>query len=318
MRAPLLVAGPNLTLDRTSRLAVLRPGEVQRAREVAVTAGGKGVNVCRAAASLGRAATLVSFLPARTGEAAAALLADERIDLVAVPIEGELRSTAIVIEDGGRTTVLNEPGPPVSGADWPAYERAIAERLEGAGALVCSGSLPPGAPDGGYARLAALARAATWACVVDAGGAVLREAVASGAVVAPNLGEAESVLAGEQLGESVAAASDARERALAAARGLVEQGAAAAVVTAAGAGAAFADSAGGEGSVAAPPVIVRNPIGAGDAFTAALAGGLADGAPLGRAVQLGVAAGSASVEFPLAGRLDAGRALSLSTEPEAG
>ena len=44
-----LVAAPNLALDRVVRLAELRPGEVQRFRQSQVRAGGKGVNVCRAA-----------------------------------------------------------------------------------------------------------------------------------------------------------------------------------------------------------------------------------------------------------------------------
>jgi 1-phosphofructokinase family hexose kinase len=303
--AALLVAGPNLTLDRTGSIRELRPGEVLRLADVVVTPGGKGVNVCRAAASLGIAAVLVSFVPGHTGRAAAALLADEQIDLVAVPSAGELRSTAIVIESGGRTTVLNEPGPPIGAGDWEAYERRMAERLPRAAALVCSGSVPPGAPDDAYGRLATLARERARICVVDASGIALKEAVASGAaVVAPNLGEAEAALAGASESEAVEAAPDALERALAAARGLLEQGARVAVVTAAGAGAAYADSSGRAGSVSAPAVPVRNPIGAGDAFTAALAARAAQGVATEDALVFAVATGSASVQFPLAGKLD--------------
>jgi fructose-1-phosphate kinase PfkB-like protein len=43
----MLVAGPNLTLDRTVSLDELRPGEVLRFDEAVVTPGGKGVNVAR-------------------------------------------------------------------------------------------------------------------------------------------------------------------------------------------------------------------------------------------------------------------------------
>jgi fructose-1-phosphate kinase PfkB-like protein len=35
-----LIAGPNLTIDRTIRLAELRPGEVLRARSAVAGAGG--------------------------------------------------------------------------------------------------------------------------------------------------------------------------------------------------------------------------------------------------------------------------------------
>jgi 1-phosphofructokinase family hexose kinase len=308
----LLVAGPNLTLDRTSSIAELRPGEVLRLEDVAVTPGGKGVNVCRAMRALGLGATLVAFVPGHTGRAVAALLADEGIDLLAVPCEGELRSTSIVMEASGRTTVLNEPGPRLSKGDWAGYARRIAELLPDASALVCSGSVPPGAPEDAYAELASLARELGRICVVDASGAVLRAAVAGGgAVVAPNLGEAEALLDGAQGGEAVDAAPDARDRAVRAAGDLVAAGARAAVVTAAAAGAAFAGTAGEAGWLAAPTVSVRNPIGAGDAFTAALASRLAAGAELAAAVAHAVGAGSASVESPLAGELDVARADAL-------
>ena len=55
----MLVAGPNLTIDRTAALAELRPGEVLRFDRVVVTPGGKGLNVARAARALGHPALLV-------------------------------------------------------------------------------------------------------------------------------------------------------------------------------------------------------------------------------------------------------------------
>jgi 1-phosphofructokinase len=312
-RPGLLVAGPNLTVDRTSSIDELRPGEVLRVDAVTITPGGKGVNVCRAAEAIGIAARLAGFVPGRTGEAAAAMLADEGIDLLAVPCQGELRSTSIVIEQSGRTTVLNEPGPPLVDPDWRSYVGVVRDALSGADALVCSGSVPPRTPATAYAELAALAAAGGRVCVVDTSGAVLRESVTSGiAVVAPNLAEAEIVLGSSRGGADVEAEPDARERALAAARGLIAAGAPAAIVSAAAAGAAFAAVDGTSGWFDAPEVSVRNPIGAGDAFTAVLAVRLAEGATLDSAARDAVAAGSASVESPLAGSFDSARAVELS------
>ena len=91
----MLIAGPNLTIDRTLTIDELRPGEVLRFDEVVVTPGGKGVNVARVAQALDAPALLVSFTPGRTGQAAARLLADEGLDVEAVPVGGELRSTAV-------------------------------------------------------------------------------------------------------------------------------------------------------------------------------------------------------------------------------
>ncbi len=191
----MLIAGPNLTIDRTATIAELRPGEVLRCERVVVTPGGKGLNVARAARALGVPALLVGFVPGATGRAGAALIEREGIALRAVPCAGELRSTAIVIEHGGRTTVLNEPGPQVTPADWRALEDAVAAALPEHGVLVCSGSVPPGSPDDAYARLATIAVGAGRPCVVDATGATLAGALdAHPDVVCPNISEAEAVL----------------------------------------------------------------------------------------------------------------------------
>jgi fructose-1-phosphate kinase PfkB-like protein len=222
-----------------------------------------------------------------------------------------------VTESSGRTTVLNEPGPTLGPEDWAAYEAAVAANLAGRGVLVCSGSLPPGAPADGHARLAREARRAGLPCVVDASGAVLAAAVAAGVdVVTPNLGEAEA-LSGSGTGEAVAAAADGRPRALAAAGALVAAGARAAVVTAAAAGAAVATP-GNTIWLTAPPAEVRNPVGAGDVLTAALAAALARGAALPAAAAEGVGAASASVEMPRAGEVDPARARRLTALVEPG
>jgi 1-phosphofructokinase family hexose kinase len=313
-RGRVLIAGPNLTIDRTARLEELRPGEVQRFDEVVVTPGGKGVDVARTARALDHAALLVGFVPGVTGRAAAALIEREGVALRGVACGGEIRSTAIVLELGGRVTVLNEPGPELARGDWDALEAALAAELPRHGVLVCSGSVPPGSPRDAYARLTALARGAGRRCVVDAGGATLAAALAAGPdVVCPNVAEAELALADDGApAEPVEARADARPRALAAATALVERGARAALVTAAAAGAALARAAAQPVWVPAPAVAtVRNPIGAGDALVGGLAAALERGATLDEAALHGVAAAAASVELPTAGDLDPARAREL-------
>jgi 1-phosphofructokinase len=307
-----LIAGPNLTIDRTSRIPALRPGEVLRLQDVAVTPGGKGLNVARAARALGVPAALVAFVPGRTGHAAAELIGDEGVELRAVPVTGEIRSTSVILEPG-RATVLNEPGPPLADGDWAALEAAIGAAWGEHAVLVCSGSLPPASPTDGYGRLVALARSAGRVSLVDAGGVTLREALAAGPdVVTPNLAEAEGVE------ESVDALPDAPARAVAAGRELLRAGARAAVVTAAEAGAAVV--AGDDAWwIAAPRVqAVANPIGAGDVLTAALAAGLEAGLDVVAAACRGVAAAAAGVQAALAGDLDVGVMEGLLAQVRAG
>jgi 1-phosphofructokinase len=313
-----LIAGPNLTIDRTSTIPELRPGEVLRLADVVVTPGGKGLNVARAARALHVPAMLVAFLPGRTGRAAGELIAAEGTRLAGVTVDGEIRSTAIIIEPSGRATVINEPGPPLDDEDWMAFEAAVGAALDEHGVLVCSGSLPPEAPDDGYGRLVRRAHASACPAVVDANGPALRAALANGAdVVTPNLAEAEGLIHG-RADESVEASPDARPRAEAAALALVDAGARAAVVTAAAAGAAVAV---GETATWLPaPRIeeVRNPIGAGDVLTAALAAAVEVGAEVVEAARQGVAAAAASVETPRAGDLDATRMAELLERTAAG
>ena len=305
----MLVAGPNLTMDRTLAIGELRPGEVLRFDRVVVTPGGKGLNVARAARALGHPALLVALLPGHTGRAAAALIAEEGIELSGVPSGGELRSTAIVQERGGRTTVFNEPGPVVDERRWADYENAVRGRLTGRSVLVCSGSVPPGAPPDAYGRLTAIAHAAGARSIVDAAGETLLRALdATPDLVTPNLAEAEGSLGLGSAGAAVESGDDARPRALAAAEALLRQGARAAVVTADAAGAAVAAEDETEW-IAAPRVAeVRNPIGAGDVLLSALAGALEHGDSLIDATCAGVAAAAASVESPTAGELDPARA----------
>jgi len=311
----MLIAGPNLTLDRTLTIAELRPGEVLRFEHAVTTAGGKGVNVARAALALGAPAVLVGLLPGHTGAAAAAMLAEERLSVCGIAVGGEIRSAAIVLERSGRVTVMNEPGPELRPEDWERYVTAVAERVGEHDVLACSGSLPPGAPHDAYARLAVLAAEAGATAIVDVTGEHLAAAVAAGAgVVTPNIAEAEGLLHG-RADETVEAGDPAvvRERAEAAAAELVVRGARRAVVTAAEAGAAVAD---GDrvGWIPAPRASVRNPVGAGDALVGGLGTALERGEPFARAVAHGVAAAAASVETETAGTLDSGRAAALLAE----
>ena len=309
--AAVLIAGPNLTIDRTLTGAALRPGEVLRFAARA-SPGGKGVNVARGAQALGAGALLVALLPGHTGAAVGALIGEEGIALLGVPCGGEVRSTAVVLEPDGRSTVLNEQGPEVRPSEWAAYEAAVAGALGPHRALLCSGSLPPGAPPDGYARLTALARERGVTAIVDAAGPAVAAALAAAPdLVTPNLAEAEAALGHGDGAEPVDVPPDARPRAEAAAAALCARGARAAVVTAAAAGAALATAAGDTTWLPAPAVAVRNPIGAGDALLAGLAAALERGEPLPRAARAGMAAAGACVEDERAGRLDAARAAAL-------
>jgi 1-phosphofructokinase family hexose kinase len=309
----LLIATPNITVDRTVWLPELRPGSVLRPHRAVVTAGGKGVNVGRVAAAFGRRPRLVGFRPDADSDVLARLFAVEPVQFIGVPVGGEARVATIYIEDSGRVTVLNEPGPQVPADAWLRYEQTVADELS-TGAhrtLVCSGSLPPGVPDDAYGRLSAIAHGAGVRVVVDAARAALAGALhARPDIVTPNLAEAEGVLWGhsdeavDEIGPGVAA------RACAAVTELCRRGVRSAAVTAGAAGTAFGDA---ESVFWVPtvPIQVVNPIGAGDSFVGGLVKALEEGRAGVDAAVFAVATATASVEEELAGGVDPERARQL-------
>ena len=303
----MLVLGANLATDRTLRMHRLAPGYVQRPYAAEGTAGGKAVNVCRAAACLGVRPRLVANLPGRLGAAVGDLLRAEGHDVRAVPTSGEIRAAIIIIEDDDRVTVLNEPGPPLRGADLDAVIEAFTDEAGRHRVGVAGGSLPPAAPAELYGTLVGRARAAGCRLIIDAARDVLRATLLAGPdLVVPNLSEAQSVLAGDfgVTDEPVEAlGGDVRAAALTAAAGLCSAGARSALVTAGRHGVA-AVTADDRFWVPAPWVDEQNPIGAGDSFAAGLAIALEQGADLRTATRQAVATASASVADPVAGHLD--------------
>lgn len=320
---PMLIVTPNPAVDHTIRLDQLRPGEVIRTGPGISVAGGKGGNVSRAARHLGATSTVLALLPEVGGDHLRRLYADEGFVLTAVPVAGRARTCTAMIEGDGRVTLLNEPGAEITGDDWDRLMEALGAAIATGGPrlIVCSGSLPPGAPVDGYARIVARGHAAGCEVIVDASGEVLVEALRSTPdLVCPNVSEAEAAIRladGSRGGSSYAASElvhddgeDVPERAQVAAAGLLRLGARWAVVTAGSAGAAIAGPS-YSAWLPAPEVTVRNPIGAGDSFLAGTGAARIAGLDWPAAVRRGIAAGSASVEQDAAGVVDPDRVAQL-------
>ncbi|MFZ0161209.1 MAG: PfkB family carbohydrate kinase, partial [Kineosporiaceae bacterium] len=203
----MIVLGANLTTDRTLYLDRLVPGNVIRPSRALATAGGKAVNVCRAATAHGVRPRLVANLPGRMGAVVGELLDQEGHDVRRVTTDGEIRSAIVIIEDDLRTTVLNEPGPTLSAADRAALLDAFEAECPGHTVAVASGSLPPGPGAADlYAEMVDRAHRQGVLVVLDAARTDLLAALpAEPDVVTPNLAEALSVLTGREVAESVEA-----------------------------------------------------------------------------------------------------------------
>jgi 1-phosphofructokinase family hexose kinase len=282
----LLCVTPNLAVDRTLVVPGFRPGAVWRADRALAMAGGKGVNVARAARTLGYDALCAGPKAGPVGAAAARAAAEEGLPAHWTEIDGDSRVCVILVDpERGETTVINEPGRPIAAKGWAALARDLARLAGDCDAVCLGGSLPPGVPRGGYARLIGdLARAGrpVW---VDTSGAALAEA-AGAAPYGLKVNAAEAA-------RLCGAAIDGPEQAAAAARGLLARGIEAAAITLGGDGAVLA-SGGHAWHAAAPPIEEVCAVGSGDAFLAGLAGCWAAGGSPEAALREAVGAGAAN------------------------
>ncbi|UOZ07333.1 1-phosphofructokinase family hexose kinase [Amycolatopsis sp. WQ 127309] len=278
----ILTVTPNTALDVTYTVDGLAPDGVHRVREVRSRAGGKGINVARVLRALGADVVAIATVGGPTGAAVTAELGAAGVAADWVPIAGETRRTTTVLGDDGSVTLLNEPGPALSGEEWTALAGAV--RRHEPDVLVCSGSLPPGAPPDGYASLLG------GTSVLDTSGAALLAGLAARpAVVKPNAEELREVTG---LDDPEAAA-----------RELVKAGAGAVVVSL-GPDGLLAVTGSGTWHATPSTALRGNSTGAGDAVVAALALGLNRREPWPDILRRAVALSGAAVLGPLAGDVD--------------
>jgi 1-phosphofructokinase family hexose kinase len=271
------------SIDRLHIVAALRPGEIHRPERVVAVPGGKALNAARAAHALGADVHAIELLGGHTGRWVADALEEEGVTCDAVAGPGETR-ICVSVSDGGALTEFYEAGPELRPEHWAALEAAAAEVAARASWVGVAGSLPPGAPADGPARLLRVAREAGARVALDVSGEALRLGLAAGPdFVKVNAEEAEEL--------GISSAEALRDRG----------GAVAAAVTHGADGMELATS---EGTLrAAPPQLGSYPVGSGDSalggFLAALDGGAAWPEALERAVE----AAAANAQVPGAGRL---------------
>lgn len=280
----------NLALDVTYRIDLLRPNHVHRAGSVHQRAGGKGVNVSRVLALLGQRTRVVGLSGGTTGDLIRADLDAAGLDHELVPIEADSRRTVTLVDDDGRATLINEPGPEVSPGEWARLVETVLRSGERADAVVLSGSLPAAVGTDAYAHLIGELGSRGVPTLLDTSGAALREGVRAGPdVIKPNT---------DELVESAGVTDPA-----AAATALHELGAGNVVVSMGKQGLLAVTT---EGRWWAGPSesVAGNPTGAGDAAAAALAAGLAGGTSWPDRLRVAAAVSAAAVAAPVAGDID--------------
>jgi 1-phosphofructokinase family hexose kinase len=299
----------NPSIDKLFEIDRLVKGDIHRPLGFVQAAGGKGLNVARAANALGAEVVAVALLRGHAGKWLEEQLSAEGVPGAFVWAHGENRSSLSVADrETGGLTEFYEHGSVVPAAAWTELMQIASDVWRPGGWLTISGSLPRGAPDDGYRDLVAEARRAGVRVAVDAEGDRLRLALEA----RPDVVKVNQAEARELLGVPTAR----REEALSAASKLRD--------LAGGDGHAGVVTRGAEGVVVAAPdgtlyegmlyVRGRYPVGSGDAFLAGLIAALDTGDAWDRALCNALGAATANAELPGAGKLDPGRAAELCAE----
>ncbi|MEW6304467.1 MAG: hexose kinase [Verrucomicrobiota bacterium] len=261
-------------------------------------AGGKGVNVGRWLKFLGAHPRMLIPLGGAAGRELRGFLARERVPILPVWLQENSRVNVVATTAEGRQIRFNQVGPRLSPAEWQRVNALMKRGLIGAGCVICSGSLPAGAPVNTYARVVREAHAAGVRAIVDCDGPVFAAAVkARPFLVKPNEHEL-SLWAGRALRGEAAILSAARALSAATAGWvLVSRGPAGAMLVHAREKVSL--------FAPVPRIQVRNTVGAGDALLSAAAHQIELGAAPEQWLRWGVATASAAVqcvggEFPLA------------------
>ncbi len=252
--------------------------------------GGGGINVARAIKKLGGEALAIYPSGGYSGKFLNVLLEKEGIKTLVVETLNHTRENMIALDvSSNKQYRFGMPGSPLSNEEWQRCLKLV-EQLKDVTFIVASGSLPPGVPADIFAQIARIAKSKGAKLIVDTSGDALKYALEEGVyLVKPNLKELASLTEREEV--SISEVSDNTNK-------LITEGKTEAVVV----------SLGGSGAMLAtkyeyfqitPPVVdIKSTVGAGDSMVAGIVLSLSKGIPLTKAVQYGVACGTAATLNP--------------------
>jgi|SRR6266487_526053 len=278
----------NAAIDTTLTIpSAFTLGESQRAGDVLKLPGGKGVNVARVLHTLGVPVHVVGLANGSMVAFMTEGLAQEGISSTFLPLAGPARTcTAIVELDRHRVTEINEPGPTVTDTEGQTFRDLYETLLPEAGAVVLSGSLPPGLPDDYYALFIKQAHTLGIPTVLDTSGRSLRPGIeAQPLLVKPNAAEAQ-----EFAGMEVRHIEDA----VRVGHVMRQQGARMVAMTRGSEGAVLVTQMSSWWARVEVPAFLSS-VGSGDAFVAGLVGRLQHAVEIGESPSLTEAAADAGI-----------------------
>jgi 1-phosphofructokinase family hexose kinase len=285
----ILCVTPNPAVDRTLVVRNFAQGGVFRPQDHMAVAGGKGINVARAVQNLGSEAMCAGFLGGFSGQLIASLVEQENLQAYWTWLDGRETRTCVILVDPQTTltTVVNEPGPMLTAADWAQFQQDVQHITADVSLIAFSGSLPPGISPELFTALVTELIASGKQVWVDTSGQAL-EAVSHLRGVNIKVNDVEAAALVNMPLET----SSASEVVVVGQR-LVEQTQAAVVITRGSQGAVGVDQT-GAWQTSLPNVNIKSGVGSGDSFLAGLLVGIENGDSLSNALAQAAAAGTAN------------------------
>lgn len=274
----------NPALDYIVSVENFRCGMTNRTEEEQILAGGKGINVSLVLKNLGYESRALGFIAGFTGAEIKRRIESQgcKADFISLPAGNSRINVKIKNMDG---TEINAQGPDI---DEKSRECLMAQldKLQKGDILVLAGSIPKSMPSTIYSEIMERLQKKEVLFVVDATGKLLTEALChSPFLIKPNHHEVGEIF-GVELRE--------REEVIPYAEKLREMGAANVLVSMSGKGAVLAAADGNVYAMTAPAGKLINAVGAGDSMVAGFLAGYLETKNYKKALQMGLAAGSAS------------------------
>lgn len=273
-----------------------RAGELNRAQDSLMSAGGKGINVSRVLKRFDIYAPSFSFEGGETGRLLMALLKLEELPAYFQPCSSETRMCVKMIDENGGCTEANETGGPFTEGEFRKLTDEFCNYTARERSTVfLGGSIPRGIPQDAYRMLILRLSGIGARVILDADGEALRYGLESHPLlIKPNEKEL-STLCGKKI-----SGKTAEERLRCAARMAKETALkyrTQVLCTLGADGALYTDGA-CLYAVNAPRVPVRGFTGAGDTFLAAFVAARSRGLPDPEALRRGASAAAAKVASP--------------------
>ena len=190
----------NAAIDKRYVVDNYQVGEVNRVKECAYVAGGKGLNVSKTATIAGAQVLATGFAGGHAGAYIIEAVEAQGVATDFIQVKGESRSCINIYDTVNKTqTEFLEPGVVVSEEEQRAFYLKFDQLLAKCDVVAMSGSVPKGVGTDMYPKLVGLAKAAGKKIIVDTSGALLTEVVkAKPNMIKPNIDEIR-LLTGKQI-----------------------------------------------------------------------------------------------------------------------